>query len=104
MKLQNKKVVVVGLGKSGMAARKLLLRQGADICLYDGNKEADISEIKEPVYLGDFPEEEFKKLDLAVFSPGVPLDIPLADFLREASVPIIGEIELAYMMEKGCVI
>ena len=104
MKLQNKKVVVVGLGKSGMAARKLLLRMGAKVCLYDGNKEADVSDLTEPVYLGEFPKEKVTELDLAVFSPGVPLDIPLADLFREAGVPIIGEIELAYMLEKGAVI
>ncbi len=104
MKLRDKKVLIVGLGKSGMAARKLLISQGADICLYDGSRDADISGISEPVYLGDYPDDITSKLDLAVFSPGVPLDIELADTLRQAEIPIIGELELAYLLEKGCVI
>ena len=70
MKLRDKKVLIVGLGKSGMAARKLLISQGADICLYDGSRDADISGISEPVYLGDYPDDITSKLDLAVFSPG----------------------------------
>ncbi|MCH5266146.1 MAG: UDP-N-acetylmuramoyl-L-alanine--D-glutamate ligase [Lachnospiraceae bacterium] len=101
MTLQGKKVAVIGLGKSGLAAYELLQKEGAQICLYDGKKDLDVSEYEAPVYLGDFPEEVFAGLDLAVFSPGVPLDIPVAEFLKEKKVPIIGEIELAYQKEKG---
>ena len=53
------------------------------------------------MYLGEFPEDVFAELDMAVFSPGVPLDIPVAVFLKEHQIPIIGEIELAFMKEKG---
>lgn len=103
MTLQGKKVAVVGLGKSGLAAYELLKTSGAVICLYDGKEELDTEGYEAPVYLGKFPEDIFAELDLAVFSPGVPLDIPVAEFLRERGVPIIGEIELAYRWEKGIV-
>lgn len=103
MTLREKKVVVVGLGKSGLAAYELLKKMGARVCLYDGKEDLDVSAYDAPVYLGDFPEEVFAGLDCAVFSPGVPLDIPLAHFLREKNIPVIGEIELAFMMEKGTV-
>lgn len=103
MTLREKKVVVVGLGKSGLAAYELLKKMGARVCLYDGKKDLDVSAYGAPVYLGDFPAEVFAGLDCAVFSPGVPLDIPLAHFLREKNIPVIGEIELAFMMEKGTV-
>lgn len=103
MTLREKKAVVVGLGKSGLAAYELLKKMGARVCLYDGKEDLDVSAYDAPVYLGDFPEEVFAGLDCAVFSPGVPLDIPPAHFLREKNVPIIGEIELAFMMEKGTV-
>lgn len=104
MDLHGKKVAVVGLGKSGQAAFELLKRTGADICLYDGKEGLDVSAYDAPVYLGEFPEEIFAGQDLAVFSPGVPLDIPVAVFFRERQIPIIGEIELAYQMEQGQII
>lgn len=104
MDLQGKKTVVVGLGKSGMAAYELLKEMGAQVCLYDGKEDLDISGYDVPVYLGTFPEDVLKQLDCAVFSPGVPLTIPVAEALRTQGVPIIGEIELAYLCEKGSVI
>lgn len=104
MDYKDKNVLVVGLGKSGMAAFSLLEKLKAKVSLYDGNASFDASNIKADVYLSDFPEDVFSKFDLAVFSPGVPLDIPVAKFLKKSGVPIIGEIELAYSVEKGDVI
>lgn len=102
--LQGKKTAIIGLGKSGFAAYELLKKQGADICVYDGKKDLDVSAYDCPAYLGEFPEDVFAALDYAVFSPGVPLTIPVAKFLKEKKVSIIGEIELAYLCEKGKVI
>lgn len=103
MELENRKVLVVGLGKSGSAAYELLQKRKAQVSLYDGKKDLDVSGYEVPVYLGEVPEEELKQFACAVFSPGVPLDIPLAERLREAGIPIIGEIELAFLGEKGIV-
>lgn len=104
MDLKNKNTVVVGLGKSGIAAFELLKKMGAKVCLFDGNKDLDTSAYEVPVYLGDIPDEVLGTLDCAVFSPGVPLDIPVAEKIRAAKIPVIGEIELAYLMEKGTVV
>ncbi len=104
MTFRGKKVAVVGLGKSGRAAYECLKKMEAKVCLYDGKEDLDVQGYEDPVYLGDFPVDVFSTLDCAVFSPGVPLSIPLAGFLREKRIPIIGEIELAYQMEKGRVI
>ncbi len=104
MNLKEKKVVVVGLGKSGLAACEILKKMGALVTLYDGKADLEVEDMGVPVYLGEYPEEVFAGFDCAVFSPGVPLDIPVAEFLKEKKIPIIGEIELAYMMEKGHVI
>lgn len=101
MVLKDKKVLVVGIGKSGLAACGLLKQMGAQVTMYDGNKELDPGDMGVPVYLGEYPEEEFASFDCAVFSPGVPLDIPLAEFLKGQGVPLIGEIELAYQLEQG---
>ncbi len=103
MILKDKNVVVAGLGKSGMAAYELLEKMQANVCLYDGKEDLDTSSYKVPVYLGEIPEEVWQTLDCAVFSPGVPLDIPIAKQMREHNVPIIGEIELAYYCERGVV-
>ena len=101
MNLKDKKVLVVGLGKSGMAAYALLKKMGALVSLYDGNKQMKIESMDVPLYLGDLPEEMFSGFDCAVFSPGVPLDIPVARYLIHNRVPVIGEIELAWLMERG---
>lgn len=103
MELENRNVLVVGLGKSGRAAYDLLKEMKARVSLYDGKKDMDVSGYDAPVYLGEIPEDELGSFACAVFSPGVPLDIPLANELREAGIPLIGEIELAYLMEKGVV-
>lgn len=95
--------MVVGLGKSGMAAFELLEKMQAHVCLYDGREDMDTSEYKVPVYLGDIPDDVMDTLSLAVFSPGVPLDIPPAEKLKQHQIPIIGEIELAFLNEKGTV-
>lgn len=103
MKIENKKVLVVGLGKSGQAAYDLLRHMNAQVSLYDGKADLDTSAYEVPVYLGDIPEDELVKFQCAVFSPGVPLDLPLAGRLRKNNIPIIGEIELAFLAEKGVV-
>lgn len=103
MIVKDKNVMVVGLGKSGTAAYELLEKMQAKVCLYDGKEDIDTSAYQVPVYLGTIPEDVLNSLDCAVFSPGVPLDIPVAEKLREKNVPIVGEIELAYWMEKGIV-
>ena len=103
MDLENQKVLVAGLGKSGMAAYELLKNMGAKVSLFDGKKDLDVSGYDAPVFLGKMAKEELAGFACAVFSPGVPLDIDLASELRELNIPIIGEIELAFLCEKGVV-
>lgn len=102
--IRDKKVVIAGIGKSGKAAAALLENEGAQLYFYDGNRKADTTNIKASVWLDEYPEEIVETMDFAVFSPGVPLDIPFADFLKSKNIPIIGEIELAYMMEQGTIV
>lgn len=112
-----KEVLVVGCGKSGLAAAALLLDEGASVLLYDGKKDLDKEEIRKKtaslqkgskgslkVCLGDFPEAVCEMLSLAVLSPGVPVDLPFIEKLKEKKIPVWGEIELAYQMGKGRVI
>jgi len=108
MKWHKKKVLVYGLGKSGIAASALLLKQGARVLLYDGNENLDKEKIKKElkivdsmIFAGEFPMDRLEDLDLAVVSPGVSLDLPEILELKEKDIPIIGEIELAYICGRG---
>lgn len=109
MDLTGKKVLVVGSGISGVAAAELLKKKGNEILLFDGNKELDVEALKKKalvfsdveIILGELKNEDLEQVDLAVFSPGVPTDIPMAEQIREKNIPIWGEIELAYYFAKG---
>jgi UDP-N-acetylmuramoylalanine--D-glutamate ligase len=98
MDLSGKKVVVVGLGKSGIAAARLCLKQGASVTGTDTSPESKLSEsaLTLPMKLvaGSHAGVDFERADLIVVSPGVP---PLAAFdqAAKAGVEVIGELELA---------
>jgi len=99
--LAGKRVVVVGLGASGVAAARLCLRRGASVVANDGkprealSKEARALEgLGATVVAGDHEAAAMDRADLVVVSPGVP---PLAAVERaaKAGVPVWGEVELA---------
>lgn len=110
--LKGKRVLVFGSGISGIGAVRLLEAVQADVILYDGNEKLDKEEIKKrlpehslcDIVLGDMPEDLPSTLDLAVMSPGVPLDIPPVQALKRAGIPVWGEVELAYRMGAGTVL
>ena len=116
MDIRGKKVLVFGSGISGEGSCRLLLEKGAEVVLYDGNEklcadeiEAKILETKKEngqfsIVLGTFPEEIIEELSFVVMSPGVPTDLPIVEKMREKSIPIWGEIELAYVFGKGDVL
>ena len=109
MELENKKVLVVGTGISGIAATKLLNRHNAEVILMDNNDkltEQDVrakmpDDVKAEIVIGKLPEELIASLDLVVLSPGVPTDADFVVELKEAGLPIWGEIELGYHCAKG---
>ena len=110
MDLQGKKVLVFGSGISGEAAAGLLAERGAQVVLYDGNEKLDRAAVAgrvpggTQIVLGEFPEALLDGLDLVVMSPGVPTDLPVVARMREKSIPVWGEIELAYACAKGDVL
>ncbi len=98
MTLKGKKVVVVGLGRSGVAAAKLLVEKGAEVWVTDrrSSKELldEVRELKDwPVrfVLEDHSASIFSGAVLTVVSPGVP-----TASLNTGGTPVIGEIELAF--------
>ena len=112
MQLRNKTVLVFGTGISGIGAADLLEKVKAKPILYDGNEKLTIEEVRAKlpadsnaeIVIGTLDEELLKRLDLAVLSPGVPTDIPSVKLIRDAGVPIWGEIELAYENSRGDVL
>ena len=117
MDYRGKKIAVIGAGKSGIAAAALLEHEGALPFVYDEGENFDADAagerlrkalvpygIKESVtvFTGGLPsDEEISSFEIAVFSPGVPLDTPFAEKLKAKGVKISGEIELAYTCAKG---
>ena len=114
--MEKEKVLVVGTGKSGIAATQLLLRTGKLPVLFDSNAELDKDEIlgklslsgdekkQVEIVLGDLTEEQKQMLSGVVLSPGVPTDTEFVNDLRNRGLLISGEIELAFEQEKGAVL
>lgn len=109
MNLKEKRFLVAGTGKSGIAAAELLKKQGFAVRLYDGNTALDIQSFYEKnpnlqnieILLGDLSEEDQKAVDILVLSPGIPVDLPMVNTMRDLGAAIWGEIELAYAFAKG---
>lgn len=97
----NRRVLVVGLGKSGASTARYLAREGAALCLTDSRAEPPgIEALRAELPQGWFQIGSFaaplpySQFDFAVVSPGVPLDDPFIAALKASSVELIGDIEL----------
>ncbi len=111
MELKGKKILVVGLGKSGLAAALFLRRRGAQVTVSDLRSAQALSkEIPSLLEAGIVVEAgghgllTFRRQDLIVVSPGVPLSTPELVQVRRLGLPIIGELELAARFLKGKVL
>ncbi|MGB7599037.1 MAG: UDP-N-acetylmuramoyl-L-alanine--D-glutamate ligase [Candidatus Sulfotelmatobacter sp.] len=102
MELKDKRVLVVGLGKSGVASALFLKKHGARVTVSDTKSGDDLrNEIPTlldhgiTVETGGHGERTFRGQDLIVVSPGVPVDAPPLVQARALGEMVIGEIELA---------
>lgn len=105
MKFTGKKVLVVGLARSGMAAIKVLHELGADIILSERKPAEELKELaalKElgVTIVGQDMEVFDQDYDLCVKNPGVPYRSPFMEALALHGVPVITEIELAFQVAK----
>jgi UDP-N-acetylmuramoylalanine--D-glutamate ligase len=111
MELNNKRVLVVGLGKSGVASALFLKAQGAKVTVSD-TKSGDDLRNEIPVLLdhgitvetGGHGDRTFRGQDLIVVSPGVPVDAPPLVQARALGESVIGEIELAAQFLPGPIV
>ncbi len=111
MNVKGKHALVVGLGRSGLAAARFLAAGGAVVAAADsrpaealGEAPAALAGVAASLHFGGHPEELVLAQDLVVPSPGVPWDLPELVRARERGVAVCGELELAATALRGRVI
>lgn len=107
MNFASKKVLIIGMGKSGIAAALVLVKKGAVVTACDIKMPESMQETidhlmrhKVEVMVGSYPKVKKEKYDLVVISPGVPLTIEPIQSAYNLNIPILGELELAYQLKK----
>ena len=111
MEVKGKRVLVVGLGKSGVASALFLQSLGARVTVSDAKSQEQLRD-EIPALLdkgivvetGKHGERTFHDQDLIVVSPGVPYDVPPLQQARRLGVAVIGEIELAACFLTGNIV
>ncbi len=105
--LLNLKVLVLGLGKSGISTIKNLVALGAIVAAYD-QKEigfiepdiiAELTKLKVELYCGEYPRQEDFIWELLVVSPGIPKETDLIQWAIAQGISVYGEVELAYQLK-----
>ncbi len=101
-----KKVLIIGLAKSGISAAKYLNDKGADVFVTefaDKSNDPQVKELQEigiKVETGGHTDEFINESYLAVASPGIPMSSEIMQRLKEKNIPVISEIQLAYKEAK----
>ncbi len=106
MNLTDKRVAVLGCGRSGLAAARLAVAHGAaKVCIFDSDPKAVCSDKTLPFVAGagEQDAQDFAA-DLVVISPGIEAESPWALAFTCAGAPIIGEVELASRYFNGRII
>lgn len=111
MELTGKRILLVGMARSGIACAALLKSHGAIPVLNDRKKEADFGNDLDHLHdldcefrLGEDPVKLLDECDGLVISPGVPITAPVVAAAKERNIPMVGELEMAYSLLKGDVL
>ena len=88
MNFENKRVLIVGVGKSGQSAMKLLKEKGCEIAVYDDKIKRTRKNLN-------------GKFDMAILSPGISDGCAAVKYINENSIPAITEIELGLLFLKS---
>lgn len=99
LSLQKKRIAVVGLGLSGLASVRFLIKQGVKPVLMDSrSKPAGIEQISadkvDGIYLGEFDANRLAKMDMIVLSPGLSPEHPAIRFALAQGAELVGDVEL----------
>ncbi len=106
-----KNACVAGAGKSGKAAAALLIRNDVNVTIFDQNENLDREAVRKDIpggekvrfITGALDAEMLKDIDLFIMSPGIPCDADFVSVVKNANIPIWGEIELGYYYASGII-
>lgn len=106
--IKNKNILIVGLGRSGIAAAQAMLKLGARVSIQDSKKEETVDrslvsffrEKGATCYFDDIPKD-MAEFDMVILSPGVNPELPFIAEARDKGVEITGELEIAYRIGRG---
>ena len=108
MNVENKRVLVLGMARSGIAAAELLLHHGAIPVLADSKNEEAFGNALDSLRgtacrfrLGEDPVMLLDEADILLISPGVPIDAPVVLAAKEKGITVVGELEMASSMLSG---
>ncbi len=109
MNFEGKKVLVCGMARSGVSAAQCLYELGARVTISDSKAEEKLAEALQPLEgmdirrcLGDQAQPaDLESYDLAVTSPGIPMQAPILRAVQAAGVPLIGELELGAQVSRA---
>jgi len=111
--MKNKKILVIGLGVSGMSSVKALSKLGAEIYVFDESSREKLTEklkaletIEAKYFFGndEIDKIEMEGLDFAIKSPGIKYEVPIVEKLLKNNIKIISDIEAAYKITKASII
>lgn len=103
-----KEILIVGMGKSGLAAAEAMVKLGAKVYIQDSKAERDVpvniqgflNNLNIKCYFNETPRD-IENFDIMILSPGVSPEVPFVVEAREKGVEIIGELEIAYRVGQG---
>lgn len=95
-KLTGKKIAVIGLGKTGLAAAEFFVRRGARVVATDEKLPHLDIRLEPSVTLGPYAPSIIEDVDLVVPSPGIPPGNAILVAARERHIPIVSELEMAF--------
>ncbi|MDF2949415.1 MAG: murD [Sedimentibacter sp.] len=109
--MENKNILVIGLGVSGIACIKGLSTMGANLYVFDESiqsveKLKELENIKAEYFFGnnEIDKIHFEGLDLAIKSPGIKYEVPIIQKLKENNIKIISDIEAAYKITEATIV
>lgn len=111
MDFEKKKVLVVGMARSGVAAAQLLRASGAEVTVNDSKTEEELGQQLKPLEglqverrFGCGAMELLEGKDCLVISPGIPDTVPFVVRAKEMGIYVIGELELAAQLSRGTLV